>query len=281
MNVLDTSSITDASEFPIKQGTLVFLQQAYSQIVAAVMQALLSPSYNPSTVYVLYGVVNAGSAPFYNITAGAVFYQGEIFLVPAASFTATGSNVGVFQIVTTQFTTNADPVTFTDMTIRNVHNIRQIQVVQGASGSGIADYTAAFYCSFVIPKQLNLSGTGQASVSGVYPNMVVNVPNNGNLCPVLTDGSVHVGDVPGGGVAGVTIPITFMSGGVPTPISTASYRLEGTMVSQGTPQNDSSCIWTLIDSSRTVNGCSVHFREAISDSQALSFEYIVFQKNNP
>lgn len=282
MNVLDTSSITDSSEFPIKQGTLVFLQQAYTQIVAAVMQALLSPSYNPSTVYVLYGVVNSGTAPFYNITAGAVFYQGEIFIVPAAAFTATGSNIGVFQIVTSQFTTNADPVTFADLAVRNVHNIRQMQIVQGASGSGIADYTAASYCSFVIPKQLNLTADttagNQLSVGGAYPNITLLVPGTGNLNPVLGAGSVHVGDVPGGGVTGVTIPITFTVGGIPTPVSTASYYLMGCVVSQGTPQNDSSTIWTLIDSSRTMAGCSVHFREAISDTQALEFEYIIFKK---
>ncbi len=273
MRILDTSSITDSSEFPVKQGTLVFLQAAYTEIVAAVMQALLSPSYNPSTVYVLFGCINSGTSPFYNITAGAVFYQGEIFIVPATSFTATGTNVGIFQIVTTQFTTNADPVTFTDLTVRNVHNIRQVQIVQGASGSGIADFSAASYCSFVIPKQLVLTGTGQATISGSYPNLNVNVPNNTNLNPVLTAGSVHVGDVPGGGVAGVTIPITFSS-----PVSTPNYYLMGCLVSQGTPQSDSSAIWTLIDSSRTTSGCSVHFREALSDSQALSFEYIIFAK---
>lgn len=277
MNVLDTSSITDASEFPVKQGTLVFLQQAYTQIVAAAMQALLSPSYNPSTVYVLFGVVNSGTGAFYNITAGAVFYQGEIFLVPAASFTATGSNVGVFKIDTTQFTTNADPVTFTDMTVRNVHNIRQVLVVQGASGSGIADYSSRSICSFVIPKQLNLTADpasgNQLSVGGIYPNLTLLVPGTGNLNPVLGAGSVHVGDVPGGGTPGITIAITFAAS-----VGTSAYYLEGTMVSQGDPQSDASAIWVLIDSSRTPTGCSVHFREIISATQALSFEYVIKAK---
>lgn len=280
MRKLDVSSITDSSEFPVKQGTLQFLQDSYAEIMGALVTALLSPSYNPATVYVLYGCDNSGSGAYYSISAGAVFYQGEIFIVPATSFTATGSNVGVFMISTTQFTTNADPVTFTDMAVRNVHNIRQMIVVQGASGSGVADFSAASFCSFVIPKQLNLTAdpaTGnQLSVGGVYPNLTLLVPGTGNLCPVLTDGTVHVGDVPGGGVPGVTINITFAS-----PVSTANYRLSGTIISQGDPQADAGVQWDLIDSSRTTTGCQVHFREIISGTQAIAFEYVVFKKNNP
>ena len=88
MRKLDVSSITDVSEMPVKQGTLQFLQDSYAEILGAIVQALLSPSYNPATVYVLFGVSNSGSGLFYNITNGVVFYQGEIFLVDAATIEA-------------------------------------------------------------------------------------------------------------------------------------------------------------------------------------------------
>lgn len=279
MRKLDVSSITDTSEFPVKQGTLQFLQDSYAEIVGAMVTALLSPGYNPGTVYVLFGCTNSGTAPFYNITAGALFYQGEIFIVPATSFTATGSNVGVFQIVTSQFTTNADPVTFTDMTVRNVHNIRQIQVVQGASGSGIADYSAASYCNFVIPKQLNLTCSGQANLSGVYPNLNVDVPNSTNLHPCLGGGSVHVGDVSGGGVAGNTIAVVFGSAGQAPVLSPGQqYYVQGTIISQGIPQTDAQVQWNVIDSSRTNTGFSFHFAELVGGTQAIQFEYLLFAK---
>src|SRR6185503_8165948 len=43
-------------------------------------------------------------------------------------------------IVITQYTTNADPVTFTDSVARNVHNIRSINFSSGVSGTGIFDF---------------------------------------------------------------------------------------------------------------------------------------------
>ncbi len=162
------------------------------------------------------------------------------------------------------------------MTVRNVHNIRQIQVVQGASGSGIADYSAASICSFVIPKQLNLTADttagNQLSVGGAYPNLTLLVPGTGNLNPVLGAGSVHVGDVPGGGTSGVTIPVTFAA------LSTASYYVVGTIISQGTPQTDAQVQWNVIDASRTTTGFSVHFAELVSGTQAIVFEYVIFKK---
>lgn len=274
MNILDISSWTDSSEFRVKRGTIQFLQLAYQQIVTATLQALLSPSYNPATVYVLFGVQNSLTAPFYSITGGAIFYQGEVFLVDATTFTATGSNVGVFKIVTTQYTTDADPVTFTDSAVRNVHNIRKIQVVQGASGSGISDFSAASYCNFVIPAMLNLTATGQAVKSGVYPNINIDVPVSGNLCPVLTDGRVNVGDVPGGGV---TIPVIFSA-----PLANVNYRVMLTLVSQGgSPHDDTTVSFAMIDSSKATTGFSIRLQEWTAGLQSLAIDYIVFAKHNP
>lgn len=141
MRILDISAVTDTSEIPIKQGTLQFLQDAYKEIVTAALCATRASDYDPSIVYILYGIINTATAPFYSITAGAVFYQGEIFLVDAANFTATGSNVAVFNIVISQYTVYADPTTFTDGVDRNVHDIRKMQITQGLSGSALADYS--------------------------------------------------------------------------------------------------------------------------------------------
>lgn len=278
MNVLDTSSITDASEFPVKQGTLVFLQAAYTQIVAALTQALLSPSYNPGTIYILYGVLNSGTGAFYNISAGAIFYEGEIYLVPATSFTATGSNVGVFNIFITQFTTDADPVTFSDMTVRNVHNIRQIQIIQG-DPSVFIPYSAGFFCNFAIPAQLNLEADtaagNQLSVGGVYPNLTLLVPGTGNLNPVKGAGSIHIGDVPTGGI---TVPVVFGSAGQ-APVQTAPYYVVLTLISQGgSPQSDTTVTVTVIDSSRTNSGFSFRCQEWDGVTQSLEIEYLLFAK---
>lgn len=277
MRKLDVTPITDSSEFPVTRGTLQFLQDAFGELFPVLLQAMIGSSYNSGVVYSLFGVRNLGTAPAYNVTGGAVLYNGEIFLVDPASFTATGSNVGVLQIVTTQYTTNADPVTFTDSVIRNVHNIRKMQVAQGASGTGIADLTAISYPPLVGQAMLNLTATGQASASGAYPNININVPVSGNLNPILGAGSVHIGDVPGGGV---TIAVPF--GGIgqcPVLPGGQQYFVLGQLKSQGgSPHDDTTVTVTVIESSQANTGFSIRCQEWTSGVQSLAFDYIIFAK---
>jgi hypothetical protein len=278
MKILDITPITDASEFPVKKGTLQFLQDAYKESVAAALQGLVGPGYDPTVVYVLYGVTNSGTYPVYNIAAGAVFYAGEVFMVDAAAFTATGSNVGVFQIVTTQYTVDADPVTFTDTTVRNVHNIRKIQVVQGLTGSSpLPDYSQAFFMNFVIPLQLNLTAPSSGAFTGnllqligAYPNIELFVPPSLNPNPILAAGTLNVGDVGGGGADfTVTIP-----GG---PLSTAAYYVAGTFISNGSSVRVDSVVQFSIRN-RTTTTFQVHFEEFSAGVQNIAWEYILFKK---
>lgn len=278
MNILDITPITDASEFPVKKGTLQFLQNAYQQIVSATIQGLIGSAYDPAVIYVLYGCVNTGTFPTYNVSSGAVFYNGEVFLVDAEAFTATGSNVGVFQIVTTQFTTDADPVTFTDTTVRNVHNIRKIQIVQGASGSSpLPDYSQAFFMNFTIPPELNLTAPASGAYAGnllqligAYPNIQLFVPPTASPNPILLAASLNVGDVNTGGV-GADFTVSFAD------VGTASYYVLGTIISNGASVRvDSVVTWSIRN--RTNTSFQVHFEEYSPGVQNIAFEYILFKK---
>lgn len=147
MKKLDTSSISDSSELPIKSGTLDHIQSAYQEAIA---QPIISSivNYDSSKIYILYGLINSGSGANYNISSGAVFYSGEVFLVDAASGTLTGANVVTGILGTTFFIgSNADPVVFTDGVSRNVHQIRKINLTPGLSGSGIANYSDFRKCN--------------------------------------------------------------------------------------------------------------------------------------
>lgn len=278
MKILDITPITDASEFPIKKGTLQFVQDSYKEAISAALVGLIGPGYDPTVVYVLYGVSNSGTYPVYNITAGAVFYAGEVFLVNAAAFTATGSNVGVFQIVTTQYMTDADPVTFTDTTVRNVHNIRKIQVVQGLTGSSpLPDYTQAYFMNFVIPLQLNLIAPSAGAFTGnllqligAYPNIQLFVPPSTNPNPILSAGSLNVGDVGSGG-ADFTVPIPG------APVSTAAYYVMGMFISNGASVRVDSVVQCSIRN-RTINDFQVHFEEFSPGVQNVAWEFILFKK---
>lgn len=142
MKKLKVSDITTGIGMPIKSGTLEHIQAAYQEALTAVARLGLTSYDGSSTVYILWGCDNTGSGSTYTISEGAVYYNGEIYLVPAASFTASGSNVAVGNVVTSYYTgTQADPVTFTDSTARYVHEIRRMVITAGASGSGVADFT--------------------------------------------------------------------------------------------------------------------------------------------
>ena len=271
MKTLSIAAISDASQMPLKKGTLQFIQDAHKETMASSWKALIGAQYSPLVVYVIGGGVNTGVAPNYIIAAGAVFYNGEIFDFDAANFTATSPNVAVFNIVQTQFTVDADPVTFTDRTVRNIHNIRKFQIAQGASGSGIADLSQGYYLSFVIPPPINLSATGAATLSGTFPNINVNVPVQNSLNPVIYAGSYNVGDVPipssGGGMYTVTFPVA---------LSTASYYVMGSIISNGNPSLDSVLTWSI--HSRTADSFILNVQEWAGGVQNVAFEYLIFAK---
>ena len=271
MKKLDTAAITNSAQFFPKKGTLAFLQLAFQEGFTEVVKSLIGTAYNPATVYVLRGVIDTGTHPTYTTTEGVVFYGGELFLIDAASFTAGGSDVAVFSIVQTQYTTDADPCTFSDATTHNIHNIRKMQLTAGASGSGLANLSQGFYMNFTIPAQLNLTGAGQAVVSGGYPNLIVTVPNATNLNPVLFAGSATLGDIGPVGGGGSAFTVTF---GV--TLSTAAYYVMGCFISNGTPAQDSVLTWSIHN--RTTTNFILNVQEWTPVVQNVAFEYIIFAK---
>lgn len=270
MKKLSVTDITNSAQFFPKKGTLEFLQLAFREGFTEIIKSLIGSTYSASAVYILRGVINSGTYPVYTTTEGVVFYDGEFFLTDATNFNA-GSDVGVFSIIQTQYGTDADPCTFSDATTHNIHNIRKMQLTAGASGSGLANYSAAVFLNFTIPAQLNLSGTGQAVVSGAYPNLNVDVPAATNLNPVLCAGTHTVGDI---------TPTVYQEFTVTLPITVPSvnYYVMGCMISTGTPVNDCVATWTV--RLRTTTDFVLCVRELVSPTvvQALVFEYIVFAK---
>lgn len=141
MKKLDTSAISASTGFPVKSGTLQHIQAAYTEVVSEGVKSIIGPTYDATKVYILSGLVNSGTGLTYAITAGSVFFNGEVYLVPAFAGNIVGPNVLVGAISTSFFSAvNADPVQFTDGIPRNVHQIRQIILQSGLSGSGAGNY---------------------------------------------------------------------------------------------------------------------------------------------
>lgn len=261
MKKLDITPITNAAQLPIKKGTLQFLQDANSEIFAALMTALIGSSYSYNTMYVLYGCINSGSGANYIISAGAVFYQGEIFLVDSTSFSTTGSNVPIMTLITSQYTTDADPVTLTDSSVHNVHNIRKITVVSGAAGSGLVNFSSLYRLSFTIPAQLNATGSG---VSGTYPNLVFTKGGDS----ILAKGSYYLGDITSVGT--VTVPLG-------TTLATTDYIVMISMRSVHTGYIGQDVSQYVMSNYQT-NSFDITIIENFSNVQQLWIDYIIFSK---
>jgi len=164
MRKLDTSSASTSVSQPLKAGSVQHLQLAYQEALNALALNLIGPTYQTNVVYVLFGCVNSGSGSTFNMSAGAVFYNGEIFLVDATTFTLTGSNVPLSNIVTSYFVdASADPTIFSDASSHNVHQIRKVVISQGVSGSS----TLGDFSTF-LQTQLVLVNDQEATLGATY-----------------------------------------------------------------------------------------------------------------
>lgn len=139
MKKLDLSAVSANVQFPVKEGTIDFINLAYQEALTGIANNMIGGKADTTFGYVLWGCTNSTTAPAFTISAGAIYYNGEVYLVDAVTLAA-GVNTAVANIVVTQYPTNADPVTFTDGVARNVHNIRKIVFSVAASGSGIFDF---------------------------------------------------------------------------------------------------------------------------------------------
>lgn len=144
MRKLDISAISTTNAMPVKSGIWEHIQLAYQESIAELGKGLFGSQYDPTKVYILNGCKNTGSGSSYDISAGSVFFNGEVFLVDAATFTISGSNVARAAIETTFYSgVQADGVEFTDGVSRNIHQIRKAAYGPGLAGSGIGDYANA------------------------------------------------------------------------------------------------------------------------------------------
>lgn len=152
MKKIDTSNINDtiSQRQPFKGSSLAFLQASYQEVFNAILTGLTN--YTTNQVIILSGCVitytPAGATA--SITAGAIFYNGEVYLVAAQSLSGmTSSQIPLFFIQVTQDPT-ADPTTFTNGAPFSVHDIRTVAIVAGpAGGSGVTGYVCDYNSSSI------------------------------------------------------------------------------------------------------------------------------------
>lgn len=271
MRKLDTSPISQAAQFPPKAGTLDHLQLSYQEALNALAVSIIGVGYDPTVIYILFGCVNNGVAPAVNISGGALFYNGEVYLVDQTNFFLQGGQVAIPNVQLTFNVLNADPVLFTDNAQRRVHQIRKIVIVPGASQTGLdlsgnhlPDF-AAFH--FANPK-VNVSGN---IVGGAFPNFTVNQTNK-----LLKVGTVVIGNV---GFDGTVLSgaLASLYNAVFPDIGTNQYIVTGNLRSNtGTSQGqiqDSSCAAVVANYSNVGFSVIVKKKDNASGNTNLNFDY--------
>lgn len=213
MKKVDTSNII---EFVRKLGatgvTLTHIIAAIQETTDAIVRGITE---NAGGAIVLYGCVNSGAGSNYIISAGAIWYNGEIYLVDAFTGTTGGGQTIVLSIVTTY--DSGDPVKYSNNQSYYTHSIRKIQFNVGTSGSGIINFSAVTYLSNMVSTGVTAAiATSLATAEAYADSLVVglwddrgsfsaaggNYPSTGGSGPA---GAIKKGDIWTISVAG-TLP---------------------------------------------------------------------------
>ncbi len=143
MKYLSTSNVLDPSiQQPFTAPSLIYIEDAYKEAINAAISPFI---LNPNTVTLLSGCSYSTSGGTYTIASGSTYYNGEVYLVPAAVVTpATGETVvGVLSI-----TDPLGQIIFSDGIARTVFYDRQIVLSAGTSGSGISNTTGSDFLNW-------------------------------------------------------------------------------------------------------------------------------------
>ena len=157
----------------LKRGTLDFMETAYNQNDATIIQTLIGASYSNAVVYILYGCVQTIAGGNTTISAGAMFYNGEIYLTTGFPTSATPANITAnlgltsWQPVNAIGETYADPQEFVGTGNANIHYYRTVILNSGTSGSGTLSGNTASdfgnivnYGSWIPISGLTITATG-------------------------------------------------------------------------------------------------------------------------
>lgn len=172
MDKLITSGISDPTKLqPLLGPSIEFIQNAYKDAINALCECAVGDNVSGSTVYVLRGGRKTGSV----IADGYIFYAGEVYFLTGADTTAY-SNIPV--VVANNGNGAADPITYSDGTTGNVHNVRAARIADQSTGTGFSDYANVV---FLQPLPVTVGGGGTAPAfqnSWAYGSQLVTFRKN-------------------------------------------------------------------------------------------------------
>lgn len=180
MEEISISQITDPNkQQPFTGYSLQFLQNALRKDDAGIIEALVTKivgSYSLTVPYVITGCVVTDSGK--DVTSGTLFYGGKFYETTSVNGT---TNVARF-IKTKSQDITADPVTFSDSTTGNVHDIYKYVPTDVATGGDFTSSNLVYLnaTSSVIAQEISLASQTTTSASYVdMTGLTYTTPNDG------------------------------------------------------------------------------------------------------
>jgi hypothetical protein len=147
-------------------GTLPFIQDSFQEAMSSFIKGVIgSYTANDLIVFIDPLIVISGGGNTATWTAGAIFYNDEIYTIPAGTLTKAGGAVFLYVITDVQ-SPIIDPVYFKDGNQYGPHRVRQITISSGTSGTGIADYGAVTVKTTIAANAPKPSWTAIALING-------------------------------------------------------------------------------------------------------------------
>jgi hypothetical protein len=140
MKKIDTTNIAGLAKAPYIKDTHNHYKESIQECTSEIIKGILG-SYNSGDIIILYGCVVTANIPgVSSLSAGAVYYNGEIYIVDdEATLTTAGLETLVWEIVTTYISSDST-LEWSDGVIRDLHQIDRMTLVPGLTGTGLADY---------------------------------------------------------------------------------------------------------------------------------------------
>lgn len=133
-----TTNIVDPVKAPLTEKALRHINEIPNDLGSSLVKSMIG-TYTTNDLIVLEGcVVVANIGGTSTVTAGSIFYNGEIYLVDANASISSPANTLYWEAVNTLV--DGAQTTFSDAVAYDFLSIRKLRLVNGISGGGLADY---------------------------------------------------------------------------------------------------------------------------------------------
>lgn len=196
MRNIDTTQIVDpTAEQPFTGRSLKFKQDYDAENLAGIIETIITQnlgSYSLSTGYIISGCVVTHPAA-YEMTAGEIYYDGKYYKTTAI----TGSTNPPRLILTKTQDATADPVKFTDLTSKNVHDIFTYVATDVASGGILGSALVSAYGAGKLT--VDVQAVNQITTSNTYADLALatyTTPNDGKTRTWIINSSSTISFTP-------------------------------------------------------------------------------------